>query len=113
MVRNGTRRCDLCASEILGRSGVDICVICRVALEDDVDHQVTETLAEVEGFGLTAVVGRSYVGLDRVVAANDERPAKRAPHHVRRRVRAPKFTVPQGMVRLAAGLRSISRRRLG
>ena len=72
-----------------------------------------DTLEEVEGFALTAVVGRSYAGIEDARAANDERLGQRPPHRVRRRVRAGRFNMPQGMVRFAENLRSISKRRLG
>ena len=117
MVRNGTRRCDRCASEMLGRGGADICVICRIAKEEAADtgrqECAVDTLAEVEGFALTAVVGRSYTGIEDARAANDERPSQRMPHRVRHRARVCSFTLPQGMVRFAESLRSISKRRPG
>jgi hypothetical protein len=116
MVRNGTRRCDLCCSEILGHGGSDICVVCRIVMEDDADADMREcsvaSLAELEGFALTGVVGRT-VGLDQAQAANDERLTRRPPHRARRRRPAGKFSVPQGVVRFAESLRAISKRRLG
>lgn len=53
MIRDGVRRCDLCASEMLGTKGADICYICclcmdesRGGVEDWVcDHRELESYA--------------------------------------------------------------------
>ena len=112
MVHEGIRRCDLCASEILGHGGADICLICRLAMEEDADPGgagSAERWEEIEGFSLTAVIGRSHIAPDEATAANDE--SKRPPAYPRRRGRGSR-SVPESVVhRFAAGLRSISRRR--
>ena len=111
MVLNGTRRCDLCASQILGHGGADVCVVCRIAMEEDPDyglqacHEVD--WAETEGFSLSAIVGTSDVAAGHALAANDEPKTRRV--HARR---AHERNEREGMVqRFAAGLRAISRRR--
>ena len=113
MVRYGTRRCDLCASEILGRGGADICVICRIAMEEDPEYGVQAgheaDWAETESFVLDAIVGTSPLAAGGAVAANDETTGPRLQHVRRSHARKPSEF--EGMVqRFAAGLRSISRR---
>ena len=34
MTYAGVRRCNLCSSELLGRGGLDICLVCRLIDED-------------------------------------------------------------------------------
>ena len=106
MFYRGVRRCDLCASELLGQRGDDICLICRLAMEDDAvsdrAHEAEER-EEVEEFALTAVIGQSHIAASEAVAANDE--AKGPLERARRKVRGGFNTH-----RLAAGLRSIARR---
>jgi hypothetical protein len=103
MVHEGTRRCDLCASEILGHGGTDICLICRLDMEAvaELSHQpASERWQELEGFLLTAVIGRSHTAGDHVVAANDawKKPLERSSGGGR-------SDAPARMVqRLAAGL---------
>ena len=116
MIYKGIRRCDLCAAEILGHGGADICVVCRVAMEEEDDLRQTcapDDWEAVEGFSLAAVVGRSDVAASEVVAANDDRVPRQSTRHGRRNPHTRDGAVPQGIVhRFAAGLRSISRRRL-
>src|SRR5262245_59441206 len=117
MVRNGTRRCDLCASEILGQGGADICVVCRISMEEDPDYELQarrelEALTQEEGFALTAVVGRLDLPADEVVAANDNLESRPAVAHEHRERSARRLNGTERMVhRFAAGLRSFSRRR--
>ena len=111
MVRYGTRRCDLCASEILGHGGADICVICRIAMEEDPEFGVQAgheaDWAETEAFALDAIVGTSPLAADHAVAANDDTNGR--PSHARR-AHARRRSELEGMVqKFAAGLRSISR----
>ena len=114
MIRHGTRRCDLCASEMLGHGGADICVICRIAMEEDPDYGVQAChevdWAETEGFALNAIVGTSDVAANHAAAANDEPTTQ--PLHPRRSHARQRSSGPEGMVqRFAAGLRAMSRRR--
>lgn len=118
MVRNGVRRCNLCAAEILGHNGEDICVICRICAEEE--HGLAAGAermppADVEDFSFTAVMGCAQGALDGIVAANDEqKPERSLPAHRRRRPAARRMTGPQGAVsRFAANLRSMSWRRSG
>jgi hypothetical protein len=116
MIYNGIRRCDLCTAEILGHGGADICVVCRIAMEEESDLRQTRAPEEweaLEGFSLAAVVGRSDVAAGEVVAANDDHVPRQTLTHARRNPHTRDVAAPQGIVhRFAAGLRSISRRRL-
>ena len=47
MIRFGVRRCDLCASEMLGRGGPDICFMCQLCEEDKADAPADEQAANV------------------------------------------------------------------
>jgi hypothetical protein len=113
MVREGTRRCDLCASEILGHGGADICVVCRISREEAPEYglQAGHELEweDTEAFALDAIVGTSPLAAGGAVAANDETIGPRLQHVRRSHARKPSEC--EGMVqRFAAGLRSISRR---
>jgi hypothetical protein len=70
MIRFGVRRCDLCASEMLGRGGPDICFMCRLCEEDKAGAADEKQAANVAYLPWARTASRWHP--QRTGAANDD-----------------------------------------
>lgn len=81
MIRDGVRRCDLCASEILGTKGADICFICGLCIDEARDNFMDDRVRNRQqrrGYGSSASVLPQSLPRPQAatVASNDDSTAR-------------------------------------